>query len=112
LTTSVPPADGAVHDDPGAPADGRHNFRSNRSPGITGPISTGSSHAVALHAQFGGGTTIVFDPSMYARQLRQLEQETATVTNLAQQLKYMIKNTTGGSAGIWKSTRACSIISA
>ena len=34
-------------------------------------------------AQFGGGTTIVFDPSMYARQLRQLEQETATVTNLA-----------------------------
>ena len=54
-------------------------------------------------AQFGG--TTVFDPSMYARQLRQLEQETATVTNLAQQLKYMIKNTTGGGAGIWKSNQ-------
>jgi hypothetical protein len=26
------------------------------------------------YAQFGGGTTIVFDPSMYARQLKQLEQ--------------------------------------
>jgi type IV secretion system protein TrbJ len=59
-----------------------------------------------VHAQFGGGTTIVFDPSMYARQLRQLEQETATVTNLAQQLKYMIKNTTGGAAGIWKSDQS------
>src|SRR5689334_3292688 len=59
-----------------------------------------------VHAQFGGGTTIVFDPSMYARQLRQLEQETATVTNLAQQLKYMIKNTTGGGAGIWKSDQS------
>ena len=58
------------------------------------------------HAQFGGGTTIVFDPSIYARQLRQLEQETATVTNLAQQLKYLIKNTTGGGAGIWKSDQS------
>jgi len=53
-------------------------------------------------AQFGGGH-IVFDPSMYARQLQQLRQETATVTNLAQQLRYIIKNTTGGGAGFWKS---------
>ena len=43
---------------------------------------------------------------MYARQLQQLEQETATVTNLAQQLSYMIKNTTGGGAGIWKSNES------
>src|SRR6266567_2105508 len=55
-----------------------------------------------VRAQF-GGAHIVFDPSMYARQLQQLRQETATVTNLAQQLSYMIKNTTGGGAGIWKS---------
>ena len=39
----------------------------------------------------------------YARQLQQLRQETATVTNLAQQLRYIIKNTTGGGAGFWKS---------
>jgi len=32
---------------------------------------------------------------MFARQLQQLQQETATVTNLAQQLQYAIKNTTG-----------------
>ena len=62
--------------------------------------------ALPAYAQFGGGTTIVFDPSMYARQLKQLEQETATVTNLAQQLSYMIKNTTGGGAGIWKSNES------
>jgi hypothetical protein len=55
-------------------------------------------------AQF-GGTTIVFDPSMYARQFAQLEQETAAVSNLAQQLEYMIKNTTGGGAGIWASNQ-------
>jgi hypothetical protein len=36
-------------------------------------------------AQF-GGSTIVFDPSMFARQLQQLQQETATVQNLANQL--------------------------
>src|SRR5713226_4293841 len=53
-------------------------------------------------AQFGGGH-IVFDPSMFSRQLQQLRQETATVTNLAQQLRYIIKNTTGGGAGFWKS---------
>jgi P-type conjugative transfer protein TrbJ len=58
-----------------------------------------------LHAQFGGGH-IVFDPSMYARQLQQLRQETATVTNLVEQLRYMIKNTTGGGAGIWKSDQS------
>src|SRR5271166_3217288 len=56
-------------------------------------------------AQFGGGTQIVFDPQMFARQLQQLQQETATVTNLAQQLQYAIKNTTGGSAGVWQSNQ-------
>ncbi len=54
-------------------------------------------------AQLGGGTVTVFDPSMFARQLSQLQQETAAVTNLAQQLQYMIKNTTGGGAGVWQS---------
>ena len=59
---------------------------------------------VTTHAQLGfGGSTIVFDPSMFARQLQQLQQETAAVTNLAQQLQYMIKNTTGGGAGVWQS---------
>jgi type IV secretion system protein TrbJ len=53
-------------------------------------------------AQF-GGTQIVFDPQMFARQFEQLQQETATVTNLAQQLQYMVKNTTGGGAGVWQS---------
>ena len=57
-------------------------------------------------AQFGGGTQIVFDPNMFARQMQQLQQETATVTNLAQQLQYMIKNTTGGGAGIWQSNQS------
>jgi P-type conjugative transfer protein TrbJ len=56
-------------------------------------------------AQFGGGTQIVFDPQMFARQLQQLQQETATVTNLAQQLQYIIKNTTGGGAGVWQSNQ-------
>jgi P-type conjugative transfer protein TrbJ len=57
----------------------------------------------AVHAQFGG--SVVFDPSMYARQLLQLQQETTAVTNLAQQLQYMVKNTTGGGAGIWQSNQ-------
>lgn len=56
-------------------------------------------------AQFGGGTQIVFDPQMFARQMQQLQQETATVTNLAQQLQYAIKNTTGGGAGAWQSNQ-------
>ena len=56
-------------------------------------------------AQFGGGTQIVFDPSMFARQLQQLQQETAEVTTLAQQLQYTIKNTTSGSAGLWQSNQ-------
>ena len=55
-------------------------------------------------AQF-GGVQIVFDPQMFARQLLQLQQEMATVTNLAQQLHYMIKNTTGGGAGVWQSNQ-------
>src|SRR6202167_6613335 len=61
--------------------------------------------AAPAHAQFGGGTQIVFDPQMFARQLQQLQQETATVTNLAQQLQYAIKNTTGGGAGSWQSNQ-------
>jgi P-type conjugative transfer protein TrbJ len=59
---------------------------------------------ITAHAQF-GGTTIVFDPQMFARQVLQLQQETAAVTNLAQQLQYMIKNTTGGGAGVWQSNQ-------
>jgi P-type conjugative transfer protein TrbJ len=55
-------------------------------------------------AQF-GGNSIVFDPQMFARQLLQLQQETAAVTNLAQQLQYMVKNTTGGGAGVWQSNQ-------
>src|SRR5713226_6219193 len=59
---------------------------------------------ITAQAQF-GGTTIVFDPQMFARQLAQLQQETAAVTDLAQQLQYMIKNTTGGGAGVWQSNQ-------
>jgi P-type conjugative transfer protein TrbJ len=55
-------------------------------------------------AQF-SGSQIVFDPNVFARQLQQLQQETATVTNLAQQLQYVIKNTTGGGAGVWQSNQ-------
>src|SRR6202167_4437521 len=55
-------------------------------------------------AQF-GGSQIVFDPQMFARQMQQLQQETATVTNLAQKLQYAIKNTTGGGAGSWQSNQ-------
>src|SRR6266849_5173450 len=60
--------------------------------------------AAPAHAQF-GGTTTVFDPSMFARQLQQLQQETAAVTSLAQQLQYMVRNTTGGGAGVWQSNQ-------
>jgi type IV secretion system protein TrbJ len=60
---------------------------------------------VRAGAQF-GGSQIVFDPNMFARQLQQLQQETATVTNLAQQLQYAIKNTTGGGAGVWQSNQS------
>src|SRR6266478_3245992 len=55
-------------------------------------------------AQF-GCSSIVFDPQMFARQLLELQQETAAVTNLAQQLQYMVKNTTGGGAGVWQSNQ-------
>jgi P-type conjugative transfer protein TrbJ len=60
------------------------------------------------HAQFGlggGGSVPVFDQNMFIRQLAQLQEETATVSNLAQQLQYMIKNTTGGGAGVWQSNQ-------
>ena len=58
--------------------------------------------APPAYAIFGVGD-VVFDPTMFASQLQQLAQETATVQNLAQQLQYVIKNTTGGSAGVWTS---------
>ena len=61
---------------------------------------------VSARAQFGGGTQIVFDPQMFARQMQQLQQETATVANLAQQLQYMVQNTTGGGAGVWQSNQS------
>src|ERR1700728_4378258 len=64
----------------------------------------GLATALPAGAQFGGGQ-IVFDPSVYARQLAQLQQETAAVQNLASQLQYMIKNTTGGGAGVWQSNQ-------
>src|SRR5260370_6709719 len=57
-----------------------------------------------------GGSSIVFDPQMFARQLLQLQQETAAVTNLAQQLQYMVKNTTGGAPGSGSPIRICSPI--
>jgi P-type conjugative transfer protein TrbJ len=50
-----------------------------------------------------GAVWPVFDASVYARQLLELDQQIATVSNLAQQLQYVIKNTTGGGAGIWTS---------
>src|SRR5579875_429531 len=59
----------------------------------------------AARAQFGGGAVTVFDPQMFARQLLQLQQETAAVANLAQQLQYMVQNTTGGGAGVWQSNQ-------
>src|SRR5580692_1806994 len=64
----------------------------------------GLATSLPARAQFGGGQ-IVFDPSVYARQLAQLQQETAAVQNLASQLQYMIKNTTGGGAGVWQSNQ-------
>ena len=64
----------------------------------------GLAAPLPARAQFGGGQ-IVFDPSVYARQLAQLQQETAAVRNLASQLQYMIKNTTGGGAGVWQSNQ-------
>lgn len=56
------------------------------------------------HALFGVGD-VVFDPTMYASQLLQLQQETTQVTTLAQQLQYMVKNTTGGNAGLFQSNQ-------
>ena len=56
-------------------------------------------------AQF-SGSTIVFDPSMFGRQLQQLREETATLATLAQQLQYAIQNTTGGAAGTWQSNQS------
>ena len=61
--------------------------------------------ATPARAIFGIGDE-VFDPTMYASQLQQLQQETQTVVTEAQQLQYMIKNTTGGSAGVWQSNQS------
>jgi P-type conjugative transfer protein TrbJ len=63
--------------------------------------------AFALACPFGalaqfGGTQIVFDPQMFVRQLQQLQQETTTVTDLAQQLRYMALNTTPYLGGVWQ----------
>src|SRR5271156_2385290 len=55
----------------------------------------------SAHAIFAAGD-IVFVPTMNSSQLQQLQQATATVTNLAHQLQYAIKNTTGGGAGVWQ----------
>ena len=60
--------------------------------------------AAPAHAQF-GGTQTVFDPSMFARQFQQLQQETQTVATLGQQLQYMVQNSTGGGAGVWQSNQ-------
>ena len=61
--------------------------------------------AVPVNAQF-GGTQIVFDPQMLARQLTQLQQETQAVLTEAQQLTYMIQNTNGGYGGAWQSDQS------
>ena len=61
--------------------------------------------ATSARAIFGIGDE-VFDPTMYASQLQQLQQETQTVVTEAQQLQYMIKNTAGGSAGVWQSNQS------
>lgn len=60
--------------------------------------------AASARAQL-GGTQVVFDPSMFARQLNQLQQETAAVQNLAAQLQYAVQNTMGGGAGLWQSNQ-------
>jgi P-type conjugative transfer protein TrbJ len=56
---------------------------------------------LAAKAQF-GGAQVVFDPQMFARQLLQLEQQTATVTDLAQELRYMALNTAPYLGGVWQ----------
>jgi P-type conjugative transfer protein TrbJ len=83
-------------------------MKPNRRIGMTFVLAIGFALVLTTaqaRAQFGGGTQIVFDPQMFARQFEQLQQETATVANLAQQLQYMIKNTTGGGAGVWQSNQ-------
>jgi P-type conjugative transfer protein TrbJ len=60
--------------------------------------------SVPAYALFGAGD-VIFDPTMYASQIQQLQQETATVTSLAKQLQFAIQNTTGGSAGVWRSNQ-------
>src|SRR6266481_885583 len=57
--------------------------------------------SVPAHAQFGGG--IVFDPSMFGRQLEQLQQEEQMVISQAQQLQNAIKNTVGIGTQLYQS---------
>ncbi|MBF6569374.1 MAG: hypothetical protein IVW54_10940, partial [Candidatus Binataceae bacterium] len=78
--------------------------RSRRLLAILATLACLFGRPVPAHALFGVGD-VVFDPTMYASQLQQLQQETATVTNLAQQLQYMAKNTAGGGAGVWQSNQ-------
>ena len=49
-------------------------------------LMSGLIFTTPAYAIFGVGD-VVFDPTMFASQLQQLQQETATVMNLAQQLK-------------------------
>jgi P-type conjugative transfer protein TrbJ len=60
---------------------------------------------LAAKAQF-GGAQIVFDPQIFARQLLQLEQQTATVADLAQELRYMALNTAPYLGGVWQPNTA------
>lgn len=53
------------------------------------------------HAIFGVGD-IVFDPTVYANAILQLNQEIAQVATLKSQLQNMITNTTGGMAGLFQ----------
>ena len=53
-------------------------------------------------AQFGGGPVTVFDPSMFARQMQQLQTETHTLTTAAQQLENMVINTVPYAGGVWQ----------
>lgn len=56
---------------------------------------------LAAKPQF-GGAQIVFDPQMFARQLQQLEQQAATVTDLAQELRFMALNAVPYLGGVWQ----------
>src|SRR5216684_3578356 len=52
-------------------------------------------------AQFGSG--VVFDPSMFSRQLEQLQQEEQMVVSQAQELQNAIKNSVGIGTQLYQS---------